>query len=314
MLEQVSIDALIPMHLDTLVARGFSPRTVQARASHLRSAARWLDAHSLRTAHAVERRHLEAYGAFLATAAITGAAGHARDPATCRNHLTALRMFFRGLHRDGLVAADPTEGLALPTPSRALPRTILAPQEIDAIRKQALSACRNRVRDRAIVETLYATGIRRAECTALTVADVDSQRQTLAIRHGKGRRQRIVPIAVCALGWIAAYLRREQRLERRAITPQSPLFAGPAGRALTPSQLSDRIKDLMGRAGVQKPGACHAFRHAMATHMLDNGADIRFIQAMLGHADISTTMLYTHVSIRGLAEVYRRTHPSARGS
>lgn len=296
--------AALHAHLVHLSARGASPRSVAGRASQLARAFDWLLAQHRPSPHAVTTADLERYGADLAV-------GGTRCPATCRNHLTGIKVFFRELRHAGGIVEDPGERLGLPPPSSALPRKILSAVEVDALRHVAYRTGRNRIRNRTLVEVLYATGIRRAECTALTVGDIDFQRQTLFVRHGKGRRQRYLPIAPRALRWIAAYLRRVRRLDRNMLDRRSPLFAGRRGRPLSPSHLTDLTKTWMRRAGVHGDGACHLFRHAMATHMLDHGADVRFIQAMLGHADLSTTMRYTQVSIRGLAEVYRRTHPAA---
>jgi len=290
-------------HLRRLRGRGYSARTIAGQSDRLHHAIACLVERGIAGPDAVTLADLEAYSAALAQGR--------RCPATCRNHLTTLRVFFRELRRVGVLTRDPAEQLVLPPPSHALPRTILSAAEIARLRVAAYTTGRNRTRNRAVVEVLYATGVRRAECAALTISDVDFQRQTLFVRLGKGRRQRVLPIASRALRWIAAYLKREQRSARRELAGAAPLFAGRAGRALSPSHLTDLVRVLMARACIDRPGACHALRHSMATHMLDNGADIRFIQAMLGHACISTTMVYTQVSIRTLAEVYRRTHPAA---
>jgi integrase/recombinase XerD len=283
--------------------RGDSPRSIAGRESALRRLAAWCDAAGLLGPDAVTASHLEAYRVSLL--AVLPHAG------TRRNHLTVVKVFFRWRARRGAVI-DPAAEMELPKPIRPLPRAILDELDLAALRAAVQRQRRNRLRDRALLETLYATGIRRTECVHLTIGDVDHQRRTLTVRHGKGRRQRVVPIAASTLGWIAAYRRRLQRHGWAAPTPHDPLFHGRRGRPLSAKQLSQRFRDLLDAAGIQKPGASHLFRHAMATHMLDNGADVRFIQEMLGHADISTTMVYTRVSIGGLAEVYRRTHPSAR--
>jgi len=295
-----SIDA----HCARLRARACSPTTIAGRRRHLVLAAAWFGVQGHRTPSAITTRDLEAYGAQLG-----GPQPH-RTPATCRNHLTAIRIYFRELHQYGAIATDPAAQLQLPPAIRGLPRAILDSRDLKAVRTAAFTGRCHRVRNRAIVETLYATGIRRAECAALAIGDIDHHRETVFVRRGKGRRQRAIPIAPLALRWIAAYLRREQRLARRSLEAAQPLFTRPDGSPLSPSHLSDLVRSILRRAGIAKPGACHMFRHSMATHMLDNGADIRFIQAMLGHADISTTMIYTQVSNRGLAEVYRRSHPS----
>jgi len=303
-------DEALTAYAASATARGDSRRSVAGRSSVLRRFGAWCEAQALIRPTTVARPHLVAYQVALAAhRSRTGAPLH---PATRRNHLTALRVFFRWLKRSGRSLVDPAADLELPRVVRPLPRGILTAQDLVALRVAIRLARRNRLRDRAILETLYATGVRREECVRLTLGDLDTQHQSLTVRRGKGGRQRVVPIAPVALGWIAAYRRRLARLGGEPSSAMCPLFEGRRNRPLSAKHLSDRFRALLDAAGIDKPGACHLFRHAMATHMLDNGADIRFIQAMLGHADISTTIIYTHVSIRGLAEVYRRTHPSAR--
>lgn len=300
----IAWSSALASHRARMEARACSPRTIHGRHRSLLRIARWLLSLGHPSPASVTTRDLEAYGASLAAPNASLATG------TRRNHLTAVRLFFRELHATGEIPSDPGAGLRLPAASRPLPSAILAPSEIEAIRRAALRGRWHRLRNRALVEVLYATGMRRAECAALTIGDIDTQRQVVFVRRGKGGRQRVVPIAPRALQWVAAYLRRERRLEGRELGVDEPLFARRGRAALTPAYLSDLVRLLFARAGLDRRGACHLFRHSMATHMLDNGADIRFIQAMLGHADLSTTMVYTRVSIRGLAEVYRRTHPS----
>jgi integrase/recombinase XerD len=167
------------------------------------------------------------------------------------------------------------------------------------------------LRDRAILEVFYSTGIRRSELALLRIFDVDSERCTLLVRQGKGKKDRIVPIGERALHWVKRYL-DELRPKLVADPDEGVLLLGDAGDALLLARLTDLVRTCVKRAELGKTGSCHLFRHTMATLMLENGADIRFIQQMLGHASLASTQIYTHVSIRKLQEVHAATHPAAK--
>ncbi|MEK7244916.1 MAG: tyrosine-type recombinase/integrase, partial [Pseudomonadota bacterium] len=164
------------------------------------------------------------------------------------------------------------------------------------------------LRDRAMLETLYSTGVRRAELCALALYDIDLNRRALHVRGGKGNKDRMIPIGSRACAWVEKYLieSRPQLL----VADHDTLFVTAHGEPLTHGFLTNRIKALLRYAGIEKTGGAHLFRHAMATHMLDNGADTRFIQAMLGHANLQTTQIYTQVSIEKLKQIHDATHPA----
>ena len=143
--------------------------------------------------------------------------------------------------------------------------------------------------------------------------DIDRERRTVFIRSGKGRKDRVVPIGERALVWIDRYLTRS-RPELLGGRRSRTLFVTKTGRPMHPNQLSMLVRRYVERAGITKPGACHLFRHSAATLMLHGGADVRYIQAFLGHESLSTTQIYTHVSIDNLREVHARTHPAASRS
>ena len=164
------------------------------------------------------------------------------------------------------------------------------------------------LRGRAILETLYSTGIRRAELIHLKLYDVDLERGSLMVRGGKGGKDRLVPIGERACAWIRRYLNEVRPLLMIELD-HGMLFVTDYGEAFEKNRLSDMVKKYVRHAGFTS-GACHLFRHAMATHMLENGADIRYIQAMLGHSELSTTQIYTHVSITKLKEIHAATHPA----
>jgi integrase/recombinase XerD len=167
------------------------------------------------------------------------------------------------------------------------------------------------LRDRAMLEVLYATGVRRSELAGLTVFDLDSERRTLAVRQGKGRKDRMIPLGERAAAWTARY-QADARPALATEPDDGTLFLTVDGTAFTPNRLTQLVRGYVRRAAIGKQGACHLFRHTMATLMLEGGADIRFIQQMLGHADISTTQIYTQVSLRQLVAIHTATHPGAR--
>jgi len=166
------------------------------------------------------------------------------------------------------------------------------------------------LRDRAILELFYATGIRRQELANLKMTDIDPERGCLLVRQGKGRKDRFVPVGERALAWIAKY-KREARPLLLSDPDEPRLFLNYQGAPLSAYALSWRIRRYFDLAGIRKLGACHLFRHTMATAMLDNGADLRHVQEMLGHSMIVTTQRYTHVSIARLTAVHAATHPGA---
>jgi integrase/recombinase XerD len=162
-----------------------------------------------------------------------------------------------------------------------------------------------------ILEILYSCGLRRSELVNLSLFDIDAERGMLLVRQGKGKKDRMVPIGERALAWVQKYIG-----EARPALVREPdsgrLFLTQSAEPLSVSWLTDRVRDYVERSGVGKKGSCHLFRHTMATLMLEGGAGIRFIQEMLGHADPTTTQIYTLVSIKKLQDVHAATHPGAR--
>lgn len=167
------------------------------------------------------------------------------------------------------------------------------------------------LRDQALLEVLFATGMRRMELARLALGDIDAERSVVLIREGKGRKDRLIPLGERAQHWVQHYLERGRPLLAWDLH-EATLFLGNEGRPLNPMWLSTVVSRYVQRAQLGKHGGPHLFRHTMATLMLEGGADIRFIQAMLGHAELSTTQIYTQVAIRQLQLVHARTHPGAR--
>ena len=289
---------------DWTTAIGLSPQTAEIGKSALNHFIRWCDARAVGSPRAIDRDLLEAYQSHLA---------HCRKPngetlqlSTQATRLNPLKAFCKWLVRNRILERDPSRELILPRLPGRLPRRVPSVAEMRAIIAGASSEEAVGVRDRAILETLYSTGLRRMEAARLKTSDVNFESSTVLVRSGKCGRDRVVPLGSAARAWIERYL-RETRPRLEIGLDRGELFLTDYGEPFRRNRLGDKVRRYVARAGL--PGACHVFRHACATHMLDNGADIRFIQAMLGHADLSTTQIYTHVSIAKLREVHAATHP-----
>lgn len=224
-------------------------------------------------------------------------------------HTDPLKAFFRWLARENYILYNPAADLELPRIGRRLPKAILTAAEVEKVMAMPDINSPMGIRDRAVMETLYSTGIRRQELLDLSIYDIDMGRGTVMIRQGKGDKDRVVPIGERALAWIEKYL-EDVRPEYATGADKGTLFLSAFGLPISGGWLAQIIHGYIKGAQVGKLGSCHIFRHSMATLMLENGADIRFIQAMLGHAELSTTEIYTQVSIKKLKAVHTATHPA----
>ena len=225
--------------------------------------------------------------------------------------LAAVRSYFRWLARNNYILSNPAADLELPKAEKRLPRTVLTAREAEIVLALPNTKTLAGARDRAMLETLYSTGMRRTELLNLKIFDIDMERGILLIRQGKGMKDRLIPIGDRALAWANKYI-REVRPKLAMSPDDGTLFLTKEGKPFARGGLTNLIRLYLDKAGLGKTGSCHVFRHTMATLMLEGGADIRYIQQMLGHANISTTEVYTRVSIRKLKEIYMATHPGAR--
>lgn len=293
--------------LEWTLAVGLAEQTANIRRSALDGFIRWCHANSITGISEITHPLLEAYQRHLAC--YRKADGEPLALTTRATRLNPVCAFCKWLARERLLPGDPSSGLELPRMSRRLPRWVPSVTEVHRVLSQPDPSTPSGVRDRAMLEVLYSTAVRRMELVQLRVHDVDLDGGVLWIRGGKGGRDRVVPLGVRASRWVAAYL-LDVRPRLLGAERASTLFLTDYGEPFRKNRLGDLVKRYLLNARLKAPGACHVFRHACATHMLENGADIRFIQAMLGHADLSTTQIYTRVSIAKLKEVHDVTHPA----
>jgi len=234
-----------------------------------------------------------------------------RKPATIARRLAALRGLYAHLVREGAVDDNPTEHLEQPRRARPLPRT-LSREAVAALVEAPDVGTPRGVRDRTLLELLYACGLRATEALTLRVADVN-RRAGYVQCSGKGRKERLVPVGGQALAWLERYLTEARpRLAAARRAPSSPLlFVGPGGRPLSRQSLWQIVLRAARRAGLRQHVSPHTLRHCFASHLLEGGADLRAVQMMLGHADISTTQIYTHLPSAAVRRMYDRFHPRA---
>ena len=292
------------------VEKGLAAQTLSAYASDLSHFEAWLRqrAFSLRQCRRVD---LQEYLLSLYSDGETGLG--ARSVA---RHLVTLRGLFRYLRLDRVRDDDPSEGLESPRSLKPLPR-YLSSEEVERVLAAPLAAQQPgpgaralQLRDHAVLELLYASGLRISELTALRVTDLDLERGVMRCR-GKGDKERLVPVGRSALSAVRGYLQRG-RPRLAAAHPQTPfLFPAPDGGALTRQALWKRVVHYGRVAAVRCRLTPHQLRHSFATHLLERGADLRSVQTMLGHADITTTQIYTQVVTEHVRQVYRSHHPRA---
>jgi integrase/recombinase XerD len=222
--------------------------------------------------------------------------------------LQALRSFFKWTTRENHTLFNPASELELPRIPKLLPRSILTVEEVAAILNETDIDSVYGLRDRAMLELLYSTALRRQEVANLIYSDIDFKRQVVFVRGGKGGHDRVAPIGERACAWLEKYLADAR--EQLATVQTNALFLTDYGDPVSGYYVTARVKRYMALAGIERVGAAHLLRHACATHMLEGGADIRFIQALLGHANLNTTEIYTHVSIEKLKAIHAATHPA----
>ena len=282
--------------------RGLSRNTELAYASDL---SRWVEFLLGKQIPSASDARAEDVREFLAVLADFGlqAASRAR-------YLASLRAFYRYLGESGIAKSDPTEIVDMPRLRRSLPDT-LSIEEMERILAAPDTETITGIRDRAMLETMYACGLRVSELLSMTRSNIIAEAEIVRI-VGKGSKERIVPIGSSALGWIGRYLRYSRPHLMRLGTSEEALFVNARGRALSRMGVWKIVVSAAEKAEIGKKVHPHTFRHSFATHLLEGGADLRAVQEMLGHSDISTTQIYTHLDNDYIKEVHRSCHPRAK--
>ena len=301
-----TLDRTIDDYLDFLrVERGLADATLTAYRSDLTDYRRVVpDGRSWATTP-------DTAVAYLATRTRRGAPGERPlAPTSLRRRAAALKGFYRFAYGEGLIDIDVAAHLDLPRPVRRLPDTL----DVDDVERLLEAASVAGVRDRALLELLYAAGLRVSEALRLDREDLSLDGAFVRV-IGKGDRERLVPVGDVALDWLVTWIdgERARLLAIGHVQPLrgGPLFLGDRGRRLARQQAWRAVADAAERAGLAGRVSPHTLRHSFATHLLEGGADLRVVQELLGHASISTTQLYTHLTGERIRDVYRRAHPRA---
>lgn len=317
------MDLLLLRFVEAMTAWNFSKLTVRSYHDSIRFFFVWLDEETgVEDLAQVTPETLTSYQTWLFTVEKMKSRGplrRSRETGTGEKlavssqgkHLSALKSFFRFLAQEGKLLVDPAAGLLLPKRRKLLPQALITAKEAIKLCESIDTKTPMGHRNRALVEVLYATGIRNAEIRGLLLSDFDSQAGTLSIRAGKGGKDRVVPLGPLVSAVLSDYI-----AQARPKLPVKPgvlnIFVSEHGFPLW-AQSIVRIVDLAAKkAGLKKPVRPHRLRHACATHMLQGGADIRHIQRLLGHSSLATTEIYTRVEIGDLKAVHKRFHPRER--
>jgi integrase/recombinase XerD len=290
--------AAIDHFLDAVwMERGLSPNTLSAYRADLTGLDRWLRERGTSVVAAKRSDLLE----YIAARVASGA-----RPRSTARQLSSFRRFYRHLIQDTGSKEDPTAQIAMPKIGRALPKS-LTEEEVDALLAAPLIKDPLGYRDRTMLEVLYATGLRVSELVNLKITQVNLNQGVLRI-VGKGNRERLIPLGDEAVRWLSQFsqgARQEILLERQT----DYFFPTRRGERMTRQAFWHIIKRYAAKAGVQKGLSPHTLRHAFATHLLNHGADLRVVQMLLGHSDLSTTQIYTHVAQERLKELHAQHHP-----
>jgi integrase/recombinase XerD len=301
------LESLLEKHLDHLRVREYSGYTVKNRRVHIGFFLDWCRERGIAEPVEVTRSVLESYQRHVfhyrkKNGEPLGFNGQ-------HDRIMPLRVWFKWMARQHHILHNPASEIELPRLGMRLPKAVLTAAEAEQILQQPDIHDVLGLRDRAIMETLYTTGMRRLELVNLKLWDLDIERATVTIRQGKGKKDRIIPLGDRTALWVRKYL-GESRPQLVSEPDDHVVFLSNAGESFSLDYLTEMVRGYVDAANIGKRGACHLFRHTMATLILEGGADIRFIQAMLGHADLKTTQIYTHVAVRQLQEIHRATHPA----
>ena len=293
--------------LQDMQVHNCTKKAVESKRGELLPFLRWADERGLTYPQQISLNILESYQRHLWRYRKKN--GKPLGISTQRGRLGALKIFFSWLCKHHVLEANPASDIELPRPEKRLPIESLSIEETEAVLSLPDITDPLGIRDRAILELFYTTAIRRMEMIRLQISDLNRDKKRLAIRQGKGRKDRVVPVGERALSWAEKYLVEVRPLLLIKADEQA-LFLSGYGTAFSAAVLSYKIGQYIRKADIGRTGGPHLLRHTCATHMLEGGADIRYIQELLGHESLETTAIYTDVSIIKLQAVHARCHPA----
>jgi len=289
---------LVDRFLDALwMERGLSQNTLAAYGADLKRLSEWLRTNSGAALPEASRGDLLAF--------LAARARQSSSPRSAARMVSTLRRFYRYLRREGVIADDPSARLESPKLGRPLPKA-LTEAEVEALLAAPDCSESLGLRDRAMMEVLYATGLRVSELVGLTLSQLNLRQGVLRV-SGKGGKERLVPVGEAALTWLERYL--SQARPMLVGGPGDVLFPSRRRSVMTRQTFWHHIKRYAVRAGIRKNLSPHTLRHSFATHLLNHGADLRVVQILLGHSDLSTTQIYTHVAQARLQALHAAHHP-----
>jgi integrase/recombinase XerD len=291
--------------LEALRVQGRARDTIRSRHDSLTTLFLYLATQCINDVRAVTRETIRSYLLWLS--------GQDYSPWTVSTHWQSVRRFFAWLEKTDAVLLDPCAGVISPKIGERLPRAVLSESQAKAILDQPDTQTKKGIRDKAILEVFYASALRLEEVTRLTVYDVDIQNGFVRVNQGKGSRDRVVPIGYKAADYVKEYLQNVrlpwsgQQKDERALW----LSAIEPHRPMGKQAISVTVRDYMRAAGI-KQGRAHLWRHACATHLVASGANIAYVQRLLGHSQISTTQRYSHVTASDVKQMFEKKHPRER--
>lgn len=307
--QQPALSDYLPAYLSDLAERNFSGETIYGRRKEILGFLSFCTERSIVSPVEITVSFMERYAKY-ETSRISEATGRRLSTVTAIHSLSTIRSFLGYLVRKQAMLFNPALEVELPKMGRRLPRNVLSAIEVE--RMMLVPDIKDPVglRNRAILELLYSTGMRRGELARLDLADIDFAGGTVFIRQAKGLTDRIAPAGERALLWVSKYI-AEARPGLPGSEKLSALFLSAIHhRGLSAGSVSEIVSDIKTAAGIEKSGAAHMLRHTAATLMLENGADVRYVQQFLGHKELNSTQRYTHVAIRALHDVHAKTHPA----
>jgi integrase/recombinase XerD len=296
-------------YLQNLAVRNYTADTIEGRKDALKVFLLWAIERDLTEPNAITKLILESYQRHLWRWKKHN--GKPLGISTQRGRLSTVKDFFAYLVKSNHIPANPASEIELPRSEKRLPKEPLGLNQVESVIAVPDISDPLGIRDRAMLELFYSAGLRRSELAKLSIEDLNRERQTLQIRQAKHHKDRVVPVGNRALHWLEKYL--EESRPKLLLQPnEKALFLSSYGEAFNPDVLSRMVTQFIKKAEIERQGSCHLLRHTCATHMLEGGADIRFIQQLLGHEKLETTAIYTQVSIEQLKAVHNQTHPAEK--